>query len=85
MGRKHIIESFVARFWLERGPNGDPKWRGHIRHVQGDEETYFEDLAEVCQFLERVSGISGSRMTAQGNEDAASSEPSAVAIKKRKS
>jgi hypothetical protein len=84
MGREHIIESFVARIWLERGPNGDPRWRGHIRHVQGDEEVYFQDVAEICQFLKRVSGVSGSPMIARPNEDGASSEPSAVTTRKRK-
>ncbi len=82
MGREHIIESFVARIWMERGPNGDPRWRGRIRHVQGDEEVYFQDLTEICQFLKRVSGVSRSPMITRPNEDGASSEPSAVATKK---
>ena len=57
--REHILESFVARIWLERGSDGDPVWRGHIRHVQGDQETYFRDLEKMNEFLERVSGVAG--------------------------
>jgi len=50
--------SFVARIWLEGEPGNDPTWRGHIRHVQGEEETYFQNLLEMNAFLERVSGVS---------------------------
>jgi len=50
--------SFVARIWLEGEPGNDPSWRGHIQHVQGEEEAYFQDLKEMKEFLERVSGIS---------------------------
>ncbi len=57
--REHISESFVARIWLERGSDGDPVWRGHIRHVQGDQETYFRDLEKMNEFLERVTGVAG--------------------------
>ena len=59
MVRAQIIQSFVARFWLERTDDTDPKWRGHIQHVQGPEEVYFQDLAEMSEFLELVSGVPG--------------------------
>ncbi|MDP6429644.1 MAG: hypothetical protein QF393_16625 [Rhodospirillales bacterium] len=36
-------------------------WRGHVRHVQGEQETYFQDLEAMGDFLERVSGVSGLR------------------------
>jgi len=49
--------SFVARIWLEEEPEGQPTWRGHIRYVQGEEEAYFENLREMREFLERISGI----------------------------
>ena len=52
-------ETFVARIWLERGPDDEVSWRGHIQHVQGKTETYFHDLDEMCAFLEQVSGVSG--------------------------
>ena len=38
-------------------------WRGHVRHVQGEEETYFQDLRAMSEFLERVSGVSWLRPT----------------------
>lgn len=79
-----IAESFVARIWLERGPNGDPRWRGHIRHIQGEQAVYFQDLTEVCEFLERVSGIPGPGLTARPREDVAISESGAAATNKRK-
>lgn len=57
MVRNQIIQSFVARVWLERTADKDPKWRGHIQHVQGPEEIYFQDLTEMSEFLELVSGV----------------------------
>ena len=63
MDGKQTLESFIARIWLERGPGGDSVWRGYIRHVQGKEETHFQDLEAMSEFLERVSGVAGSWRT----------------------
>ena len=63
MEKKPVSTSFVARIWLEHGTNGDPIWRGHVRHVQGDEETYFQDLGKMNEFLALVSGLPGFRPT----------------------
>ncbi len=49
--------SFVVRIWMERTTNGEPAWRGHIRHVQGESECYFRDLGEMRGFVERLSGV----------------------------
>ena len=57
MVKNQIIQSFVARVWLERTADKDPTWRGHIQHIQGPEEIYFQDLAEMSEFLELVSGV----------------------------
>lgn len=59
MGEQRSSESFVARIWLERGLNGEPRWRGHIRHIQSGRQGYFKDLREMRAFLERASGIPG--------------------------
>ncbi len=59
MAKQRDPNSFVVRIRLERETNGDPIWRGHIRHVQGGQETYFQDLVEMNEFLERVSGVAG--------------------------
>jgi hypothetical protein len=59
MARQRDLDSFVARIWLERGTNGEPLWRGHVRHVQGDQEAYFQNLMEMSEFLEQVSGVPG--------------------------
>ena len=82
MVEKIVLESFVARIWLERGPNGDPLWRGHVRHVQGDQEAFFQDLETMTDFLERVSGVPGLGRTRRPGEDAASSEPGSAAKRK---
>ncbi len=49
--------SFVARIWLEGEPGSNLTWRGHIQHVQGEEEIYFQNLLEMTEFLERISGV----------------------------
>ncbi len=69
MEGKQVLESFVARIWLERGPNGSPLWRGHVRHVQGNQEAFFQDLETMTEFLERVSGVAGPRSTAKKKDD----------------
>jgi hypothetical protein len=51
------IASFVVRFAQERWRDalGEPhlQWRGHIRHVQGDDETSFTDAVEVITFIQK--------------------------------
>jgi hypothetical protein len=51
------VASFVLRFTQElwRDAQGEPhvRWRGHIRHVQGDEEDRFTDFAEAVVFIQR--------------------------------
>ncbi len=59
MVKSQIMQSFVARIWLERTDDADPEWRGHIRHIQGCEETYFHGLDEMSEFMQDVSGIPG--------------------------
>jgi hypothetical protein len=54
---QRVTQSFVARIWLEHALDQDPQWRGHIQHIQGGEEAYFQDLGEMCAFLEQTSGI----------------------------
>ena len=77
MIREHSKDSFVARIWLEHGEVGDTTWRGHIRHVQGEEEEYFRDLMEMREFLSRVSGMKGPPLTMQPLKDATKSESGA--------
>ncbi len=85
MGAEHRRESFVARIWLEPGNDGGTTWRGHIRHVQGEEEEYFKDLVEMREFLGRVSGVAGPPVSAQPLKDATKSESGTVtSMKKQK-
>lgn len=58
-------KSFVARFWLEKAENGDARWRGHIRHVQSEEQQYFGNLEVLSEFLGRISGMSGFPITSE--------------------
>jgi hypothetical protein len=85
MDRSQIVQSFVARIWLECAAGEDPKWRGHIQHIQGREEVYFQDLTEMCEFLEQVSGIPGPGFSAHPGKDAALPKHGAAASRKRKS
>ncbi len=57
-----VTESFITRIWLERAHNGDSVWRGHIRHVQGPEQKYFEQVREMLDFIQTVTGVSCSGM-----------------------
>ncbi len=84
MTRQQRPSSFVARIWLEHGSNGDPIWRGHVRHVQGEQETYFQDLEAMSDFLERVTGVRGPTLTAQPLKDATKSESGTVINMKQK-
>ncbi len=68
MNAQHLLESFVARIWLEHGSDGTPTWRGHIQHVQGQQKAYFRSLAEMRAFLERVSGVPGPSIEDLGSE-----------------
>jgi hypothetical protein len=63
MSAQRTVESFVARIWLEGEPDGNPIWRGRIQHVQSDQEAYFQDLAEMSAFIERVARIPGPKAT----------------------
>ena len=57
MTKTNNIASFVLRFTQELWEDmyGEPhvRWRGHIRHVQGDEEDRFTDFAEAITFMQR--------------------------------
>ena len=50
------VASFVLRFTEElwQDEEGEPhvQWRGHIRHVQGDEEDRFTDFTEAVAFIQ---------------------------------
>ena len=63
MSAQRTVESFVARIWLEGEPDGNPIWRGRIQHVQSNQEAYFQDLAEMSAFIERVARIPGPKAT----------------------
>ncbi len=57
MTKTDNIASFVLRFTQDRwqDTNGEPhvRWRGHIRHVQGNEENRFTDFSEAIAFMHR--------------------------------
>jgi len=78
------MQSFVARIWLERSTNGDPRWRGHVQHIQGQEEIYFQDLNELGEFLEEVSGTATLEFGAKSGNDLDISEAGTPKSRKRK-
>ncbi|HSF83622.1 MAG TPA: hypothetical protein VLA49_20485 [Anaerolineales bacterium] len=49
------VASFVIRFtqhlWKDEGEEPHLQWRGHIRHVQGDQEASFTDLNDALVFI----------------------------------
>ena len=83
--RSQIVQSFVARIWLEGSTDEDPKWQGHIQHIQGPEGIYFQDLMEMSEFLEQVSGVSSLGFAGHTGNIVEISKRSTVANKKRKS
>lgn len=64
MVTESIAASFVARIWLEEGPNGKPRWRGHVRHVQTDRGGFFDDLQKLRSIVEELSGVAGPALQA---------------------
>ena len=77
MSGNQILQSFIARIWLERGSTEKAQWRGHVRHVQGEEETYFKNLEAMNKFLERVSGVSGPGSVSDAPNRSGNSDPGA--------
>ncbi len=63
MSEQRTVESFVARIWLEGESDENPIWRGRIQHVRSNQEAYFQDLAEMSAFMERVTRIPGPKAT----------------------
>lgn len=51
------IASFLLRFtqerWEDATSGSHVRWRGHIRHVQGDTEDRFTDFAAAVAFMQR--------------------------------
>ncbi|WP_435231834.1 hypothetical protein ACMAZE_09200 [Pseudopelagicola sp. nBUS_20] len=63
MSESKTKNTFVARIWLEDTASSTSTWRGHLRHVHGDEECYFQDFPTMLRFLERISGVSVPTLT----------------------
>lgn len=57
MKPQNNVASFVLRFtqemWRDAQDEPHVQWRGHIRHVQGDEEDRFTDFAKAVAFIQR--------------------------------
>jgi hypothetical protein len=73
--KPHNIASFVLRFtqdlWEDAEHEPHVRWRGHIRHVQGEEESRFTDFAQAVAFIQQnltqltVDTLSGERNMSQ--------------------
>lgn len=57
MDEKRVLDSFVARVWLEKGPADDVVLRGHIRQIKSTREAYFQGLDEMAKFITEMSGV----------------------------
>ncbi|MDX1520712.1 MAG: hypothetical protein R3264_03720 [Anaerolineae bacterium] len=57
MTKNQNIASFMLRFtqelWQDAEKEPHVRWRGHIRHVQGNEENRFTDVAEAIGFMQK--------------------------------
>ena len=73
----------MARIWLEGELDEKPVWRGHVRHVQGKEETYFQDMEAMNEFLARVSGLPGLKPTGWLSGEAGAPKPGKAATRIR--
>lgn len=51
------LPTFVARLWLEHGPDRSVSWRGRVKHVQSNREAYFGTFEQLGDFLREVSGV----------------------------
>lgn len=53
---QRTVASFLVRFTqdLWQDADGDPRvhWRGHVTHVQGDDEARFTDFTEAVTFIQ---------------------------------
>lgn len=76
-------QSFVAKIWFERSTSEDPRWRGHIQHIQGSEEIYFQDLNEMSEFMEQVSGIPGMELSVHSDKVVSISKQAAISRNKK--
>lgn len=46
------VVSFVLRFVREMGEDQQARWRGVIKHVQGDTESHFSQFSEALEFMQ---------------------------------
>ena len=72
------LVSFVLRFVREVGEDQQARWRGIIKHVQGDTETHFTQFSEALAFMqEHVNELIQATFedTTRLNEEAANANP----------
>ncbi len=57
MTKDNNIASFMLRFtqelWSDQADEPHVRWRGHVRHVQSDEQARFTDFAEAVAFIQQ--------------------------------
>lgn len=69
MSGKRVLDSFVARIWLEEGSEEDAVLRGHIRQIKSTREANFQGLDEMAQFIAQMSGVQINREQRGKNDD----------------
>ncbi|MCB9138512.1 MAG: hypothetical protein H6642_09215 [Caldilineaceae bacterium] len=71
-GGPHNVASFVLRFtqdmWEDTEQEPHVRWRGHIRHVQSEEESRFVDFAHAVAFIqENLNALTASALAGKPN------------------
>lgn len=79
--KKEETASFVLRFTqkIYKNDQGEPQvqWRGHIRHVQGDDEKRFSEFDDAVRFVQEKLA----HMTIQAVEDKSPEEQKGILAK----
>lgn len=79
--KKEETASFVLRFTqkIYKNEAGEPQlqWRGHIRHVQGDDERRFSEFEDAVRFVQEKLAT----LTVQAVEDKSPEEQKGILAK----
>lgn len=68
--RRAHTDSFVLRLWRESTGGESPTWRWKAHHVQGREERYLSNLADLLSFVGRCADTVPPELSSQGDRAA---------------
>jgi hypothetical protein len=77
--RKNVMSqdvvSFVIRFVREASEDEEARWRGVIKHVQGNQENHFSQFAEAVAFMQTYVNQLAENGAADENRETAADSP----------